>query len=75
MINWYRVPLRKPLAVYASLLVGGSISIALWRGIDLPPNVSSLLQWFGGLTIAAYYASSTTEAVKGVGECPPKNGS
>lgn len=60
-------PLRKPLAIFAAGLVGGSVAVALWRGEDLPQNLSRLLEWFGGLTIAAYYASSTTEAVKGVG--------
>ena len=60
-------PLRKPLAIFAAGLVGGSVAVALWRGEDLPQNISRLLEWFGGLTIAAYYASSTTEAVKGVG--------
>lgn len=66
-MNVARWPLRKPLAIFAAGLVGGSVAVALWRGEDLPQNISRLLEWFGGLTIAAYYASSTTEAVKGVG--------
>lgn len=66
-IDWSTLPLRKPLAIFAAGLVGGSVVVALWRGCDLPQNISRLLEWFGGLTIAAYYASSTTEAVKGVG--------
>lgn len=65
-MNVARWPLRKPLAIFAAGLVGGSVVVALWRGEDLPQNISRLLEWFGGLTIAAYYASSTTEAVKGV---------
>lgn len=65
-MNVARWPLRKPLAIFAAGLVGGSVAVALWRGEDLPQNISRLLEWFGGLTIAAYYASSTTEAVKGV---------
>lgn len=66
-MNVAQWPLRKPLAIFAAGLVGGSVAVALWRGEDLPQNISRLLEWFGGLTIAAYYASSTTEAVKGVG--------
>ncbi len=65
-MNVAQWPLRKPLAIFAAGLVGGSVAVALWRGGDLPQNISRLLEWFGGLTIAAYYASSTTEAVKGV---------
>lgn len=66
-MNVAQWPLRKPLAIFAAGLVGGSVAVVLWRGEDLPQNISRLLEWFGGLTIAAYYASSTTEAVKGVG--------
>lgn len=62
--NW---PIRKPLAIYAALLVGVSVGCCLVRGTDLPDNLTTLIQWFGGLTILAYYTSSTTEAVKGVG--------
>lgn len=74
-MNVARWPLRKPLAIFAAGLVGGSVAVALWRGEDLPQNISRLLEWFGGLTIAAYYASSTTEAVKGVStaSCGGKN--
>lgn len=74
-MNVAQWPLRKPLAIFAAGLVGGSVAVALWRGEDLPQNISRLLEWFGGLTIAAYYASSTTEAVKGVGtaQCGGKN--
>ncbi len=59
-------PIRKPLAIFAALLVGISVGCCLYRGSDLPDNLTTLIQWFGGLTILAYYTSSTTEAVKGV---------
>ena len=59
-------PIRKPLAIFAALLVGVSVGCCLYRGSDLPDNLTTLIQWFGGLTILAYYTSSTTEAVKGV---------
>ena len=62
--NW---PMRKPLAIFAAAIVGIAIGSALWRGCDLPDNLTALIQWFGSITIVAYFASSTTEAVKGVG--------
>ena len=61
--NW---PMRKPLAIFAAAIVGIAIGSALWRGCDLPDNLTALIQWFGSITIVAYFASSTTEAVKGV---------
>jgi len=64
-INWHNLPLRKPLAAYSALLIGVSVLISLLKGVDLPTNISELLQWFGGVTVAAYFASSTTEAIKG----------
>nr|WP_321500174.1 hypothetical protein [uncultured Dethiosulfovibrio sp.] len=69
-------PLRKPLAIFAAGLVGLSIIWSLWAGKDLPMNLKDLLQWFGGLVLAAYYGTSTVEAVKGVGTkaCPEKDG-
>lgn len=69
-------PLRKPLAIFAAGLVGLSILWSLWTGKDLPMNLKDLLQWFGGLVLAAYYGTSTVEAVKGVGTktCPEKDG-
>ena len=64
-------PLRKPLALFAAVLVGVTVAWSLWTGRDVPPNLGVLLQWFASVTLAAYYASSTTEAVKGVTPCPP----
>lgn len=66
MFNWIgKNPLRKPLALYAALLVGGVIVLYAWRGLDIPGNMATLLQWFGGLVIGAYYASSSYEATRG----------
>lgn len=59
-------PLRKPLALYAAVIVGLAIGCSLWREVDLPDNLTTLIQWFGSITIVSYFASSTTEAVKGV---------
>ena len=59
-------PLRKPLALYAAIIVGLAIGCSLWREVDLPDNLTTLIQWFGSITIVSYFASSTTEAVKGV---------
>ena len=61
-------PLRKPLALYAAIIVGLAIGCSLWREVDLPDNLTTLIQWFGSITIVSYFASSTTEAVKGVTE-------
>lgn len=66
-----RWPLRKPLAIFTAGLVGVSVMWSLWRGQDLPGNLKDLLQWFGGIVLAAYYGTSTVEAVKGVCKsCP-----
>ena len=59
-------PMRKPLAIFAVLLVTVVVLWSMWRGQDIPTNVKDLVQWFAGLVMAAYFASSTTEAVKGV---------
>ncbi|WP_286677102.1 MULTISPECIES: hypothetical protein [Aminobacterium] len=65
MLNWIGSrPLRKPLAVYAAVLVGGVLIACRVQGVDVPPNTAELLKWFGGITLAAYYASSSYEATK-----------
>lgn len=65
MLNWIAErPLRKPLAVFAALLTGGAVIFCLAKGQDVPSNMGSLLQWFGGITLAAYYTSSSYEATK-----------
>lgn len=56
-------PLRKPLAIYAALLAGICVLVYLWRGNDLPPNLTSFLQWFCGLVLGYYYSSSTAETI------------
>ena len=66
-MNIADLPLRKPLALYAAVIVGLAIGCSLWREVDLPDNLTTLIQWFGSITIVSYFASSTTEAVKGVG--------
>lgn len=72
-----RWPLRKPLAIFAAGLVGISVLWSLRTGEDLPGNLKDLVQWFGGIVLAAYYGTSTVEAVKGVGvrACQKKDGS
>lgn len=68
-------PLRKPLALFAAALVGGVVVWSLFCGCDIPPNVKDLTQWFAGIVLAAYYSTSTVEAVKGAGrKCPPDGG-
>lgn len=67
-------PLRKPLALFAALLVGGAVVVCLYQGKDIPPEISGLLKWFGGIALTAYYGTSTVEAVKGVGKRCPNDG-
>ena len=70
-----RRPLRKPLALFAALLVGGAVVFCLYQGKDIPPEISGLLKWFGGIALTAYYGTSTMEAVKGVQpKCPNDGG-
>jgi len=59
------MPLRKPLALYTALLVGGTVVFCLLIGEDIPPNIATVLQWFGGITLVSYYSSSSFEAIKG----------
>ena len=71
-MSWIsRMPLRKPLAIYAAALVGIVVLWCMAKGCDMPPNIKDLLQWFGGITLAAYFATSTTEAVKGCSQKEP----
>ena len=67
-------PLRKPLAIFAALLVGGVVAWSLVCRCDIPPNVKDLTQWFAGIVLAAYYSTSTVEAVKGVEKRCPSDG-
>lgn len=68
-------PLRKPLAIFAALLVGVVVVWSLYAGRDVPGNLKDLVQWFAGIVLAAYYSTSTVEAVKGVSaRCPSDGG-
>lgn len=67
-INWSKTPLRKPLAVYAALLIGISVLIALILNRQLQPGAVELLKWLGVTAIGGYYTTSTVEAVKGGGK-------
>lgn len=69
-----RWPLRKPLAIFAALLVGVVVVWSLYAERDVPENLKDLVQWFSGLALAAYYSTSTVEAVKGVSKCPHDGG-
>ena len=48
-------PLRKPLALYAAIIVGLAIGCSLWREVDLPDNLTTLIQWFGSITIVSSF--------------------
>lgn len=67
-IDWAKIPLRKPLAVYAALLIGISVLIALILNRQLQPGAVELLKWLGVTAIGGYYTTSTIERVKGGGK-------
>ena len=61
-IDWRKVPLRKPLAVYSALLIGIVVLISLVFQITLDEGMAELLKWLGVTTIGGYFATSTIEA-------------
>jgi len=66
-IDWAKIPLRKPLAVYAAGLIGISVLVSLILNRELQAGAVELLKWLGMTAIAGYYTTSTVEAVKGGG--------
>lgn len=62
-----RIPTRKPLAWLAGLLTASVVINYFSTGTDLPENIMELLKWFDTICIGSYAATSTTEAIKGVG--------
>lgn len=81
-MDWRKKSVRKPLTVFVTLFIAVATIICLLFRMDMPTNISGLLQWLGGITIGAYFLSSSTEAIlesprstdatvgdKAVGEC------
>lgn len=67
-IEWSKTPLRKPLAVYAALLIGVSVLLSLILNRELQAGATELLKWLGVTCVAGYYTTSTIERVKGGGK-------
>ena len=58
-----KAPLRKMLAIWAALLTSFVIIYCLIVGIDLPVQIKEIMTYVVSITIGAYYASSSYEAV------------
>lgn len=63
-IDWSKVPLRKPLAVYSALLIGVLVSVSVVFNLTIPEPAADLLRWLGVTCVGGYYATSTIEATK-----------
>jgi len=59
-----KAPLRKMLAIWAALLTSFVIIYCLIVGIDLPVQIKEIMTYVVSITIGAYYASSSYEAVR-----------
>lgn len=64
MLDWRKKSVRKPLTVYVTGFISLAAGYCLLTGTDMPSNIMQLLQWLGGVTIGAYFISSTTEAIQ-----------
>jgi len=59
-----KAPLRKMLAIWAAMLTSFVIIYCLIVGIDLPIQIKEIMTYVVSITIGAYYASSSYEAVR-----------
>ena len=57
-----RLPLRKPLAVLATLMFLVMFLRAHLTGADIPPNAAGVCSTFIGVVLAGYFASSAYES-------------
>lgn len=65
MLSWLsRLPLRKPLAVLATLMFLIMFLRAHLTGADIPPNAAGVCSTFIGVVLAGYFASSAYESCK-----------
>lgn len=62
--GWRNVPARKPLAVYSVLFASAVIVRHVWIGMDVPPNISGLLQMIVTVCVGSYAGSSAWEATR-----------
>lgn len=70
-----KAPLRKMLAIWAAMLTSFVIIYCLIVGIDLPIQIKEIMTYVVSITIGAYYASSSYEAVrKGRADSPDNKG-
>lgn len=63
-IDWSKIPLRKPLAVYSALLIGALVAVSVIFDLAISEPAADLLRWLGVTCLGGYYATSTIEATK-----------
>ena len=62
--GWKNVPARKPLAVYSVVFASAIIVRHVWIGIDVPQNISGLLQMIVTVCVGSYAGSSAWESTR-----------
>ncbi|GHV45736.1 hypothetical protein FACS1894204_05670 [Synergistales bacterium] len=65
--GWYRVSVRKPLAVAAAVWGAGLVSLAFWFDKDIPPRAADVMEVLIYMCVGGYVGSSAYEACKGNG--------
>jgi len=63
-----KMPLRKVLAIWAMVLLTIVVLFCVFSDYDLPLSVKDLLTYTLSITIGAYFASSSYEAVRKKGD-------
>jgi hypothetical protein len=70
-----KAPLRKILAIWAALLVSFVLVYTVISGTELSSQAKDIVTYVVSVTIGAYYASSSYEAVrKGRADSPDNKG-
>jgi hypothetical protein len=63
MLNWMsKLPLRKPLVIFATFLFLFMFARSHLTGFDIPPNAAGVASTFIGVVMAGYFASSAYES-------------
>lgn len=63
-LDWRKIPLRKPLALYSAVLIGAVVLISTLFQLPIDETAGELLKWLGVTCVGGYYTTSTVEAVK-----------
>jgi hypothetical protein len=61
--GWYKVSVRKPLAVAAFVFCAGLSAYSVGVDRDIPPNTAEILKWSVCVCIGGYCGSSAYETV------------